>query len=141
MKKFIFASFCLLAFGVMFYNISNTKLPTAENETNKYYESYNSEENMALAREIGKEKNIKEVTVIKDKDAVLVGISLNKRAKNKEEIKKKAAEIIKEKYPKAKVNLEVENSKSSEISEIATSFEKGSGGKNLQNKIERLFAQ
>ena len=125
----------------MFYNVSSVKLPIEENKTNKYSESYNSEKNMALAREIGKEKGVKEVTVIGDKDAVLVGISLNKRAKNKEEIKAQAEKKVKETYPKAKIKVEVENTESDEISEISVSLEKGNGGENTKNKIEKFFAQ
>ena len=78
MKKIIFAIICFFAFCLMLYNISSKNYGVIENDGGDFRESFNSAENMALAREIGEKTKAKEAVVIGNGKRIVAGISLEK---------------------------------------------------------------
>ncbi len=139
MKKIIFAVICLLSFSVMLSNISSSNIPLTKNETKEYRESFNSEKNAALAREIGEEIKASEVAVLGDENKILVGISLNQGTKNRSALREKAEEMAKKKYPKTDVTVEVESPKTQEILDLAQDLGEGANVKMLRKRIKKLF--
>ena len=139
MKKVIFGVVCVICFSLMLYNISGETHQIVNNETGDFKESFNSPQNIYLAREIGEKTNAKEVAVIGDKERIMAGISLEKGTKNRSTIKKTAEETLREKYPQAEITVEVQTAKTEEILDFARGLEEGERGKNIKKKMEKLF--
>ena len=139
MKKFIFAIICFFAFCLMLYNISSENYGVVINDEGDFKESFNSAENMALAREIGEKTKAKETVVIGNEKRILAGISLEKGTENRSALKTLSEQILREKYPEAQIKVEVQTAKTEGILSFARSIEKGEKGKNLKEKAEKLF--
>ena len=139
MKKVVFGFVCVLCFSVMLYNISGENRKIIINDTGDFKESFNSPDNIYLARKIGEKTNAKEVAVVGDEKGIAVGISLEKGTKNRSTIKKIAEEILREKYPDASIKVEVQTAKTEEILGLAENIEKGESGKSLKKNMEKLF--
>ncbi len=139
MKKIIFAIICFFAFCLMLYNISAQNYGVMKNDGGDFRESFNSATNMALAREIGEKTKAKETVVIGNEKRIVTGISLEKGATNRSALKTLSEKILREKYPKAQIKVEVQTSKTEEILSFARSIEKGEKGKSLKEKAEKLF--
>ncbi len=139
MRKIIFAIICFFAFSLMLYNISSENYGVIINDEGDFKESFNSAENMALAREIGEKTKAKEAVVIGNEKRIVAGISLEKGTESRSALKTLSEQILREKYPKAQIKVEVQTAKTEEILSFARSIEEGEKGKDIEEKAEKLF--
>ena len=142
MKKFFFAIICEVAFVLMTIDILSYKSEppaAAFKETEDYRESYNSEKNISIARNIAAMTEAKRVAVIGNDEGVLIGIALKSGTGGRSALREKAESLAKEYYPKGKIVIEIQTDKAEKIFSLASYLEKGIPEKVLSMRISYLL--
>ncbi len=140
MKKFLFltvsaAAFFLMSLDIMYKPASMTQT----REKIGYTESFNSEKNIELARQIGIISTAREVAVLGNGDGVLIGISLPSGTANRSEIREKAEKMAQKVYPKAKISVEIQTERAEKIISLANYLGKGIPDEILNSRMTYLL--
>ena len=141
MKKFLFGIICVLAFAFMAYDIGDyeAEAPILASEDKGYRESFNSPENMHLARRIAAMTTAERVAVIGNEDGVLIGIALKPGTGNRSALRGSAEKLAKKYYKDEKIIIEIQNDKSEKIFSLASYLEKGIPENILSQRISYLL--